>query len=353
MNVLEATIAAAIVLLATACGSNSDASSPVPDTVTTDVGQLHGVVDGDVVRFRGVPFAKSPVGALRWAPPQPIPAWPGVREATKSTSPCSQPAQNQDYPQDILNEDCLYLEVTAPTSQSRKGSNRPVMVWAHGGGFVTGAASEYNPQRMVLQGDVVVVTIDYRLGAMGFLALPGLTGGGAFGLADQQEALRFVRRNVAAFGGDPNNITFFGESAGGLSTCMQLTSPAARGLFHRAIVESGGPCLKGLPAGGLGRSVPAVPYVQSRAAADQMGLAAAARLGCTDPATALACMRALPVNKVLTEHQTLAVAAYGGDDALLPSPPLDAMLAGNIANVPVLAGYNRDESRLFHGLVML
>jgi para-nitrobenzyl esterase len=339
-------LAALLALLLVASCAGPMERSVAPELATTDVGRLRGIADGDVVRFRGVPYAAAPVGERRWAPPEPVAPWPGEREAIRSGAPCAQAAA--DVPEGSTAEDCLYLDVTAPAPP---GNSRPVMVWLHGGGFTGGSGSEFDPRRMAVEGGAVVVTVDFRLGIMGYLALSGMPGGGTFGLADQQEALRFLRRNAAAFGGDPRNITVFGESGGGIAVCAQLTSPPARGLFDRAILQSAGPCVTDLPPGGAGRGAPAVSFWRSLADVEDDGLRAAARLGCPDPTSALACLRELPVERVLTEHTTFAAAAVGGK--LLPTDPHDALRAGDVAPVPVLTGFNRDESRLMAGAMAL
>ncbi len=232
-------------------------------------------------------------------------------------------------------EDCLYLNVDAPRGP---GTDRPVMVFVHGGGFNTGQGAPYDPARVVDQGDVVVVTINYRLGALGFLAHPGLDdpATGNLGIADQQAALRWVRENAAAFGGDPRNVTLWGESAGAFATCAQLASPAARDLFDRAILQSG-PCSN--------RMLP-LPQAQERATT------IATRLGCSDAA----CLRALPVEKLvgLPEDQVRTIRT-GVErpwvpvtgTAVLPVDPIDAFRAGTANDVPMIHGVTTDEMRVF------
>lgn len=326
---------AVAVLVALALAGCAAPTSPDPGPLAaTDVGTLRGVTDGDVVRFRGVPYARPPVGDLRFAPPEPVAPWAGERAATVSGPPCAQ--RGGDPAATSTAEDCLRLDVTAPASP---GQGRPVLVWLHGGGLVSGAGSTSDPRRMAVRGDAVVVTVEFRLGVFGFLGLPGLPEGTTTGLADQQEALRFVRRNAAAFGGDPENVTLFGQSGGGIGTCAQLTSPGARDLVDRAIVMSGGPCAVPQPPGILGPGTPGGAVWSPVAEIEAQGLAAAARLGCPDPATALECLRALPVERLLDEHGTFGVAGFGG--TLLPEDP--STVLDDIA-VPVLSGHTRDES---------
>jgi para-nitrobenzyl esterase len=217
------------------------------------------------------------------------------------------------------------------------------MVWIHGGGFVNGSGAFYDATRLAVRGDVVAVTVNYRLGVFGFLSHRDLPNSGNFGLQDQQAALRWVRRNVGAFGGDPRNVTVFGESAGAMSTCAQLTSPSAKGLFHRAIVQSG-PCTMSWPANALFMGGPAGTPFLPRAEANAEGLAMAKRLGCADGANAAVCLRAKPVADLLS--QEVAVAPVYGT-AFLPVNPPRAIARGLFHRVPVISGTTRDENTLF------
>ena len=207
-----------------------------------DGGLVRGTTVAGVDSFNGLPYAAPPAGNLRWRPPQRASSWPGVRDATQFGPSCPQSTVNNPFlPPGTISEDCLYLNVYTPTG--RPGANRPVLVWIHGGGLVQDGARNYDGTKLAA-GGAVVVTINYRLGALGFLAHPALAsrpGGpaGNYGLMDQQAALRWVQRNIARFGGDPHNVTIAGQSAGGLSVLAQMISPGARGLFRRAIVQSG------------------------------------------------------------------------------------------------------------------
>ncbi|GAB3729591.1 carboxylesterase family protein [Amycolatopsis oliviviridis] len=309
--------------------------SPV---VRTDSGPVRGVNTSEYRSFQGIPFAAPPVGDLRWAPPKRPEPWTAVRDASKPGPRCAQGPGLGSAPSD--DEDCLYLNVISPAKATHKP--RPVLVWVHGGGFTSGAGSDYDFKRMALGGDVVVVTVNYRLGVFGFFGHPELgRDSGVFGLQDQQAALRWVQRNARAFGGDPRNVTLFGESAGAMSTCAQLASPSAAGLFHRAIIQSG-PCTLSWPDGGFFPGVPAgTPYLP-RATVEAMGADAAKKLGCAD----VACLRRLPVKDLV--NQPLATPAF--DTALLPEHPAAALKAGHFARVPVLTGVTRDEARLFVAL---
>jgi para-nitrobenzyl esterase len=309
--------------------------------VRTDDGLLRGSLGDGIRTFVGVPFAAPPVGALRWRPPQPVRPWHGVRDATTPGSPC--PALPTVVAGDSskggsTNEDCLYLNVTTPRPLRQR---LPVMLWIHGGGFLNGAGTDYDASILARQAGAVVVTINYRLGPFGFLALPGLSAeardgaSGNFGLQDQQAAMAWVRRNIAGFGGDPRKVTIFGESAGGISVCAHLASPLARGLFQRAITESG-PC--------TARS-------RTLAGAESSGGALAAKLGCADAATQVACMRGKGVAEILAAGgQSLGSfgPVVGGD--LLPRQIPDAIASGRFNHVPVLEGTNHDEDRLFVAL---
>ncbi|MBP2474650.1 para-nitrobenzyl esterase [Crossiella equi] len=309
--------------------------------VRVDGGQLRGVVAADHRSFQGIPYAAPPEGGLRWRDPEPVRPWTGVREATKPGSPC--PQEGTPYaPTRSTDEDCLFLNVTTP----RHGKGKPVMVWLHGDGVV-GSGALFDGVPLATAGDVVVVTVNYRLGVFGGFGLPGLAGSGTFGLADQQAALRWVRDNIAAFGGDPGNVTLFGTSYGASATTAHLVSPSARGLFHRASVHSG-QAMMPLPAGAVLPGVPAVDWFTWRALAEteQLGTAMAAELGCAEQA--LDCMRKLPVDKLFPLMRLFQSHAFGGP--LLPEVPAAALRAGKAHPVPVVLGMTRDEHRTFTGL---
>lgn len=315
-------------------------AAPVdPLVVTTETGVVRGFADGPVQRFNGIPYAKPPVGDLRWAPPERPERWRGVRDATEFGPACPQP----DGPLVPARraEDCLYLNVTAPKGGAR---NKPVMVWLHGGAFTSGAGEMYDPARIAAQGDVVVVTVNYRLGAFGFLTHPALDGN--FGLRDQVAALRWVRDNARGFGGNPRNVTVFGESAGAMSTCALTRSPAARGLIDRALLQSG-TCSMYFPKHGLGPDVgPVRPFVP-RAALATVGTAAAAYFGCDRTPDELACLREIDTQTWVASPFNAAFAvAY--DTPFLPADP--ATVAA--ARIPMIIGSNRDEMRFFVALLM-
>jgi para-nitrobenzyl esterase len=223
-----------------------------PPVVKVDSGQLQGAIDEGVVSYKGVPFAAPPVGELRWRPPQPVAVWTGVRQATQFASDCMQgrfgppPAPGAPPVTGGPSEDCLYMNVWRPASAA-PGAKLPVMVWIYGGGFTGGSSSSPNTSgHEFAKKGVVLVAANYRVGRFGFFAFPALSRErpdelkGNYAYMDQIAALQWIKRNIAAFGGDPNNVTIFGFSAGGVSVHSLIASPLARGLFHKAIAESGG-----------------------------------------------------------------------------------------------------------------
>ncbi|MFD9725813.1 carboxylesterase/lipase family protein [Streptomyces sp. NPDC059072] len=319
--------------------------SPGPLVVETDRGVVRGRAHDGYRTFEGIPYAAPPTGALRWRLPRPAARWAGIRDAGAAGARCVQlPAIGPGGPSGA--EDCLFLNLTAPAGG---GGPRglPVMVWFHGGGFVNGAGDLYRPERLVVRGAVVVVTVNYRLGVFGLFGHPELGGAPALALADQQAALRWVRANAARFGADPRDVTVFGESAGALSVCAHLASPASAGLFHKAIVQSGS-CSTTIPARSLlpelGRYEPFVP--EARTVAD--GARAARRLGCDGPAGGvLDCLRRLDARTLAVPElmQRFSLVPYG--NGLLPVEPRRALESGRFHRVPVLQGTTRDEMRVF------
>ena len=299
--------------------------------VSTADGQVRGKQAGSTDDYLGIPYAAPPVGSLRWQPPQPPARWHGIRAATKFGPHCPQSAGVFGRPS--TSENCLYLNVFRPAKQ--RGSDLPVMVWIHGGAYVAGESDDYNPSALVANG-VIVVTINYRLGALGFLADSALAtrpGGptGDYGLMDQQAALRWVQHNIRAFGGNPANVTIFGESAGGQSVLLQLISPTARGLFAKAIAESGG----------------YAEYPLSLASAEAQGQAFAAKAGCASETAK--CLRSLSVATILAD-QNQSGASADIDGRVLTQPLKQALASGKFSHVPVIDGSNHDEWRLFVAL---
>ncbi|MEV0611864.1 carboxylesterase family protein [Nonomuraea sp. NPDC050404] len=327
-------------LTMTACVTEAAArpqAEPRPPVVKLDSGRIRGTDDGTVRMYSGIRFAQPPVGELRWKEPVRVVPWRGVADATKPGRPCTQLEKGKQ----VGGEDCLFLDVTAPAKPSRE--RLPVMVWLHGGGFLDGSGSMYGARRMADQGDVIVVRPNYRLGAFGYLALPGLPGSGTFGMADQLEALKWVRRNAAAFGGDPGNVTLFGQSAGGISTCALLTSPATRGLVDKAVMQSG-TCTLNWPAG-IYIPVPDMGPLSvspSLKSSQEAGLTAAGQLGCA-AGKELDCLRAKPVSELLKVNESFGSNLAHGTP-LLPLEPGRALRTGKFLRVPVIIGATRSES---------
>jgi para-nitrobenzyl esterase len=312
--------------------------------VKTDSGMVEGTLtNGEQVRaFKGIPFAAPPVGDLRWQPPQPAAKWKGVRPAKDFGAHCIQSAGYSDmvFHDSGPSEDCLTLNVWAPAKT--KGSSLPVMVWIYGGGFVSGGTSENRQDGQFLaRRNVVVVSMNYRLGIFGFFAHPELTAesahhaSGNYGLLDQAAALAWVQRNIAAFGGDPNNVTIFGESAGSMSVSAQMASPLARGLFAKAIGESGG----ALYNSGTGAS--------PREIAEQRSVAFAQSAFGTSTLADLRKLSADDIVRAATAKTTPPPPRFWPDvdGYFLPDSVPNIYAAGNQAHVPLLAGWNADETR--------
>lgn len=306
------------------------ADSGAAPIVTISDGAVRGAVVPGGYCFRGLPYAAPPTGNLRWRPPLLPAGWQGVRDATRFAPSSPQP-QNPALT-GPTSEDCLYLNVYAPVLGSGGEAGLPVLVWIHGGRFTLGAGRDYDGTKLAADG-IVVVTINHRLGALGFLAHPALAshpGGpsGNYGLMDQQAALRWVQGNIRRFGGDPDNVTVAGQSSGGLSVLAHMISRGSRGLFHRAIVQSGSFALT----------------QQSLAAAEADGEAFAAKAGC--PGQTAGCLRQLPVADLVSDYPSSAIPGVV-DGEVLEESVGTALAAGRFARVPVLNGINHDEERVF------
>lgn len=333
--------------LLAACGG-SDTSL---EKVRLDSGLITGGEQDGVWSFKGVPYAAPPVGDLRWRAPQPVIAWEDTRACTAYGPACPQPKEGAEFYLDVgqQSEDCLYLNVWSPAKASSE--RLPVMVWIHGGSFVTGAGSMevYSGQNLAKKG-VVVVTINYRLGALGFLAHPALSKesdkgvSGNYGLLDQLAALQWVQRNIAAFGGDPAKVTVFGESAGAISILDLLVSPLSEGLFQRAIAESGI-----LLDSGFGVSTTSDLVTAEKAGADFAG-----RLGIDPEGDVAAALRAVTPEQLLAADPTPPTLMEIGltwkpiaDGYVLADAPTRLWADGKQMSVPLLIGSNSDEGNLF------
>jgi len=313
-------------------------------TVSIDSGRVSGVSDGDVVAYRGIPFAEAPVGNLRWKPPQRVKRWTGILEADVYKPQCMQLGPPlPTMPAESSSEDCLYLNIWVPASQEK--SRRPVMVFLSGGGFRRGSASTplYWGDKLATKHGVIVVNLAYRLGPLGFLVHPELTAesphrvSGNYGLLDMIAGLEWVQRNIAAFGGDPANVTLFGQSAGAWAINKLMISPLAAGLFAKAIAESGGDMGPTDTAEGIA----------SIEKAQRSGVAFATALG----AESVTDLRAMSASRVTaaTFAGLPEIAHYDGsqpiqDGYVIPADTYSLYANGKQANIPLLLGYNDDEA---------
>ena len=319
----------------------------IPSIVTMRDGPVRGFVDNGVWRFLGIPYAAPPIGDLRWRPPTPQPVWQGVRDATKFGASCPQVVTFGTFAGPAsVDEDCLFLNVFTTGSWSR-GPLRPVIIWIHGGGNVDGASNDYDGSALARGGPggvpSVVVTFNYRLGVFGFFSHPAIDDeshlAGNYGILDQQAVLHWVRRNIAAFGGDPDRVTIAGQSAGAIDVGVQLMSPLAKGLFQRAILMSSPAFTDTLP--------------QAKAVQTQSRLFAEAA-GCPGiNAETAQCLRALSPERVLqlagspAAPSPLATSSPFVDGTVVPTTPTSAWKRGVFNRVPLLVGSTRDEAGFF------
>jgi para-nitrobenzyl esterase len=327
-----AILAAALVALVSV---GVEAQTPtLTRVVHTFDGDVQGFVTTGVSEFRGIPFAAPPVGELRWRPPQDVVRWKVTLAATQFGKTCAQPVRGI-FTRPSNNEDCLYLNVYTADPLPDASAKRPVMVWFYGGGLYSGESDDYDGSKLARRGGAVVVTLNYRVGAFGFFSHPAINDEGHlainYGIMDQQAALRWVQRNIAAFGGDPGNVTIFGQSGGGSSVTANLQSPLSKGLFHRAIVQSGV------------RIEYASPEARTKAATD---LAAAA--GCADQSAK--CLRALTPQQILANSQgliRLVTVFPSPDGTVITHPAAEAFSQGFFNHVPIMAGLVSEEQAYF------
>ncbi|APR84208.1 Carboxylesterase, type B [Minicystis rosea] len=362
------------ILFAAGCGSNGEGTGGSPGTggtgtgtggagtggsgtgggeamlvVKTDKGSVQGALLGDTRAFLGIPYAAPPTGAQRWKSPEPAAAWTETRDATKKGAFCPQMSQLGKTPMTGTSEDCLTVNVWTPAAAPP--TTLPVLVWIHGGGFVGGSGGEgtYDGAQFSAATGAVVITLNYRLGPLGWLGHSALTSedaahpsSGMYGFEDQRAALAWVKANAAAFGGNPDNVTLFGESAGGISTCLHLFSPKSEGLFHRVIVESGACTLPG----------------SSQSQAEAQGNDFATALGCTDSSKTLECLRGKTPDEILLALPG-KVGEIGPDGAAwvpvvdqfnIADQPSKLLAQGKFTKMPVILGSNRDEGTIFFSI---
>ncbi|XP_069312766.1 cocaine esterase-like isoform X2 [Eulemur rufifrons] len=336
-------------LTAMACGlllllfgvQGQDSASPIR---TTRTGQVRGSLvhvrgtDVGVHTFLGIPFAKPPLGPLRFAPPEPPESWSGVRDGTSHPAMCLQNISitneeslylfNVTMPSIPTSEDCLYLSIYTP-AHAHEGSHLPVMVWIHGGGLVVGMASMYDGSTLAAFEDVVVVTIQYRLGVLGFFSTGDKHATGNWGYLDQVAALRWVQQNIAHFGGNPDRVTIFGESAGGISVSSHVLSPMSQGLFHGAIMESGVALLPGLIANS---SDMVSRMVANLSACDRV-----------DSKALVDCLRGKSEEEILAINKAFQIIPGVVDGAFLPRHPQELLASADFQPVPSIIGINNDE----------
>jgi para-nitrobenzyl esterase len=341
---------AAAAMLGVGCGDSTTTVETTMEVPQLDSGPISGLQEDGVWTYRGIPFAAPPTGELRWKEPQPVEAWDDVLVCEEYGPACPQPNDDWTGMMDIgeTDEDCLYLNVWTPAESPDE--ELPVMVWIHGGAFRSGAGSLaiYDGHNLAEKG-VIVVTINYRLGALGLMAHPLLSEespngvSGNYGLFDQVAALEWVQENIDVFGGDSENVTVFGESAGGMSIVDLMVSPLAEGLFDRAIVESG-------PMLDLGLPINEFPTLQE---AEEMGDDISKELGCDQAEDELAALRETTPDELMAassgDNQFFSPISLSPnvDGYLLPENPSEAFAAGRQHAVPLLTGVNANEGTIF------
>ena len=313
------------------CGASVAAPKSTPVVKTHD-GAVQGLVKDGTQQFLGIPFAAPPVGELRWRPPVAPDPWRGVKKTVAFSNSCPQGHDIGDFAKPSDTEDCLYLNVYVPAKASKRP--RAVMLWFPGGALFAGAADDYDGAKLSRRGDIVLVTMNYRIGELGYFSHPAIDGEGHetanYGFMDQRFALQWIRDNIARFGGDPNNVTIAGQSAGGTAVIAQMLSPGSKGLFQKAIDESGG------------RMV-----MTTKADAIKIGEKFATDAGCPDQSAK--CLRALSVQQIVAK-QTGHYASATVDGVFIPMQPYKAFQSGQYNHVPVLNGVAGDEQGFFQAI---
>jgi carboxylesterase type B len=322
-----------VALAAFAASASAAHADPV---VRTRQGLVQGFVSGSVEQFRGIPYAAAPLGDQRWRAPQPAASWSGVRLATSFAAPCIQARVTAGLPPP--NEDCLYLNVYRPAG-AREHDRKPVLVYIHGGGFGAGTGATIDGTPLAATQDMLVVTINYRLGALGWLALDALddetksgSASGNYGFLDMVASLRWVRDNIQEFGGDAHNVTIAGTSAGGIAVCTLMTAHLHEKLFHRAAIESG-------------ECTTTSAFIITHRAALLQGALIAAKAGCTNPASFTSCLRSASTATILAASTGVGQITANVGGHLLPQHPIFAFAAGDLDDVPTIVGAQHDEQR--------
>jgi para-nitrobenzyl esterase len=314
--------------------AHAENAAALTGVVHAPAGDLRGLAANGVGKFLGIPFAAPPVGELRWQPPREASRWSQILQATEFANTCVQP-QRGVFAAPSNTEDCLYLNVYTPRTEPDTAARQPVMVWFHGGGLFSGESNDYDGSELASRGNVIVVTTNYRVGALGFFSHPAINAEGHafanYGIMDQQAALRWIQRNIVAFGGDPENVTIFGQSGGGTSVMANLVSPLSSGLFHRAINQSG--------------TRIAVTPVSTML---ELGENFASAAGCVDQSAK--CLRSLTVQQIL-DHQRNILSVVPEfptvDGTIIPRKALEAFTGGFFNQVPIMTGLVAEEQAYF------
>ena len=326
--------------LALFVGQFSVSNAADTSVISTEYGKIQGTVEDTVACYKGIPYAAPPVGELRWMPPVPAKPWDGIRSTKVYAEEAAQNAELGVFASPGGSEDCLYLNVFVPEEAAARGKPLPVFFWIHGGGLFVGSANDYNPLPLAQIGEAVVVTVNYRLGAFGFFAHPAIDAENHaianYGLMDQIAALEWVKKNIANFGGDPENVTIAGESSGGQSVLALMTSPRAEGLFQSAIAMSG--CTVTLHSD-------FTSYTKEQA--EKIGIALAEKAGLKN-ATADE-LRSLPTEAILASQVPFGTFTVDGD--YVPEHIGDSIAHGHVHDVVFVNGTTRNEGSFFAGMM--